>query len=81
MPVGLQLQLELMFDSAVAEVDLSTVHGLTPLYKQHWKQYVVRSHGNYADRYYPTHLRPTKPLEGEDRWSSHVPVLHGYVRA
>ncbi len=81
MSVGQQILLEEMFDNATAEVDLSAVQGLTPLYKQHWTRYVVRSHSNYADRYYPFSLRPNKPLEGEDRWSSHVPVLSGYMRA
>lgn len=81
MSVGLQNQLEQMFDAASAEVDLSSVHGLPLMYKQHWNQYVVRSHKSYADRYYPTHLRPRYPLEGEDRWASHTPVIQGYVRA
>lgn len=81
MSVEKQIELESLFDNATGSVDLTDVTGLPQLYKQHWKQYVVRAEFSTVDKMYPFHLRPQYPLEGEDRWKHHVPALSGYLRA
>lgn len=81
MKIDQQLLLEDLFNTSTGSVDLSEIHDLPQLYKDHWRRYVVRADLGYVDKMYPVHLRPTHNLEGEDRWEHHVPLAFGYVSA